>query len=367
MAEDAAIDVEPPRAMRVRRQPRPDPAPQGVEPAPSRDPHLEVELESPAPQDEVAARLADQAKALKDRDEELARERAARADAERRAAEAAAAAGTVAAAHLTERETNLNATLESTKALVTNAQAAMKAAFDAGDMEAYAQASADFTRGNVRLENLEIEKAKLAEQKARAPAPGARRGTAPPSAEAQRWLETHPRYGVDPEYQARVQTAHNYALAMGHDLGSPEYVAVIERNLDAFYGPNHGTLEAAKANGAAPKAATPKTPRSSAAAPSRGAAVDVNNPQEYRMQHGEGRGFVRLVTLPDGRETVEGTIPSEWVSYAKATGFKAGRSGFKTDHEGAIAYAVEQLRTMRDEAQGHDTGLRVGDGGVIYR
>lgn len=68
-----------------------------------------------------------------------------------------------------------------------------------------------------------------------------------PSPQSLAWIESHPRFDVDPAYQSRVIAAHDGWLSRGGVAGTDEYVAFIDGRLRDFYQrDDHGSMVAAR-------------------------------------------------------------------------------------------------------------------------
>lgn len=311
---------------------------------------------------------AELAAAIKQRDEE----RDARLAAEQRAAEARAGQQGAAAAALQNRANSVESAIQSRQSIIENAEAALKAAQEANDAVAMSKATREIARAEAEIVNLEREKTWVAtEQEKLKNAPPAAPVRQGPTAESQAWMDSHPRINVDPDYQARVAAADSSWRARGLPVGTKDYVKFIDDNLKAYYGrDDHGSIEAARPTQAKTPAAK-KTPASSSAAPpDRGGSDDgggggVNASVTYK----HAKGQVSLKRTSDGKETISGNIPPEWVAAAKWSGYTRGKpdgSGgkFKSDEEGAHAYAIEQLRAISERQQGRGE-INYGEGVVL--
>lgn len=307
--------------------------------------------------EQAAAALA---AAIKERDAE----REGRIAAERTAAEKTNAAAGAAAATLQSKAASIESALQSRDTIIENAEAALKAAVEANDAMAMSKANREIARAEAEKVDLERQKTWVAHEQERLktqPLASAPTRTGP-TAESLAWMESNPRINVDPKYQAAVAAADSAWRARGMPVGTKDYVNFIDSNMRAAFGSNHGTMEAFHAsNGGAVKAASAKkTPASSSAAPPERGGSDgdgngggVNAAVTFK----HGKGQISLKRNADGKETISGTIPPDWVAAAKWSGYTRGKPDgtggkFKTDEEGVHAYAVEQLKAIGDRQSG---------------
>lgn len=232
--------------------------------------------------------------------EEAARERQARADAESRAAQADNA---VVGAHAAA----IDGAISAAKSQLDAAERDFIAAREAGDVSAEARANRLIASLAPRLDRLEEQKAQIARQ----PAPQAQpSGGNVPGPDAQRWLAEHPKSRTDPVYRAALGVVHDQAVQAGLAVESPEYFKFAERELAARFGANHGKDEPVnKPNGAG--ARRPAT--SSTAAPlSRGGnagARGASNVRDIVARLNEMHEGEDPITVADIEEIAQSTWP----------------------------------------------------------
>lgn len=321
--------------------------------------------------DAAAEALAAQ---LKDKDDEIARARAETVEARRTAHEAGATVYNTAHRAVAEREANILGAIEARNQTIENATAALEAAMAANDAPAMAKAQRALSRAEAELVQLDRDKIAVENDKLtlkNTPPPRRQAEASGPTNESTRWIEKNGRYAVDPDYRARAINAHSAWVDMGKQAGTPEYIAYIDRNLEAFYGrKDHGSVEAMK-DRTQPRSGARERPASSTAARA-DAGSDGGDTGGGNLTFKHAGGSVSLKRTSDGKETVGGKIPAAWVEAARWNGYKAGdripNSGgkkYKTDAEGAHAYAIEQLHILEEQRAGSSAGLQFGEGGVM--
>lgn len=321
--------------------------------------------------EDASAKLAAQ---LKERDAELAAARASEADANRRAAEAGATVISAAARTLNEREASIGSAITARNTVIANAEAALKAATEASDYAAMSKATREISRAEAELVNLEREKSAVEADKQRLKdAPVPRQEAGGPTAESRAWIDAHPRFNIDPEYQQRVMAADNAwrARTGGRDVGTKAYVDFIESNVRAYYGrDDHGSLDAMKDRAQPRDSAPGKRPASSTAARADAGTDGGSSGAGGSLTYQHAQGSISLRTGSDGKESVVGKIPAAWVAAASWSGFgegdrKPGGGTYKTKQEGAEAYAIEQMHILQEQRQGGTAGLLMGDGTTL--
>lgn len=178
--------------------------------------------------------LANSRQQLTAKDQQIARERQQRVDAERRAAAAESTGATA-------RQTVLGSLVETAKAEQAQARAAMKAAREAGDVDAEADAVEALSSATGRLGQAAGELEWLKTQPKPQPTPNTNGQANGPSAAAQRWLDEHPRYQTDVDYKRYANGLHNEAVSERNlQAGTQEYIDFIERGMTDHYGEGHG-------------------------------------------------------------------------------------------------------------------------------
>lgn len=248
--------------------------------------------------------LAETRRQLQDNERRLADERRLRQEADRRAQQATQQAT---AARHTDRQVVLQSAITGAEGEIASAEAAYRSARDAGDVDAEIAASRSLAAATARLDRAasELEWAKNQPK----PADPAQPSNAP-SSEAQAWLDAHPAYFSDDEYQAMAHVGDKRAQAAGHKAGSQSYVDYIEKFMTDRYGEGHGQL------GGEPKPMTTRQrDRSNDLAPTRRATPGGNTGGykratignlgniEYR-QESDGSRRVRFASK-DQRENFE--------------------------------------------------------------
>ena len=259
------------------------------------DPAADAKGKTSASGDEVSAALAKVNQQLEEQRAHVAREAAARQDAERRAAESDR--------RLQEsRAGQMNAQMESLKAAKEQASAKMQAALEAGDYKAHAAAMAEFNRADYQTMRLEEH---LQQQGARPAAQDQQRTQQPQrqvadpveayaaalSPTSAAWIRAHPEFVRDKALNDKMVRADSRAFGEGLERDTPEYFARVEQLL--------GLRQAE-----APKADDPPPPK-----PVR-AQAPVARDTSQSLRTGESRQ--RTITLtPEMRATARDLGMSE--------------------------------------------------------
>lgn len=307
------------------------------------------------------------AQRLKDKDDEIARARAETVEARRQAADAGNTVFNAAQHAVNERAAGIASAIEGRNQTIESAEAALAAAMNGNDAAAMAKAQRAISRAEAELVQLEGEQRAVKADQDRlknAPPPRQQQEQRGPSAESLRWIEAHPRFDSDPEYQQSVTAAHNAWVSRGNQAGTKEYVDFIERTMTGKYGDGHGEV---KRSGQQQPARRERPASSTAArADSSSDSGDANGSFTIKTAVGN----LSLRTSADGKESVVGKIPPAWAESAKYTGFGQGDSipgsggkKYKSDAEGALAYAVEQMKILQEQRAGSNAGLQFGEGG----
>lgn len=321
--------------------------------------------------EEAAEAIATQ---LREKDDEIARVRAENVEARRHAAEAGNTVFNAAQHAVNERGANIESAIEARNQTIESATAALTAAMNGNDADAMVKAQRAIGRAEAELVRLEDDLRAVESDKIKlknAPPRQQQQEQQGPSADSRRWIEGHPRFNVDPDYQAAATAADkSFRMLYGQqDVGTQKYVDFIEKNLTARYGEGHGTYEAMRGKSPA-RAGAKERPASSTAA-----RADAGSDGGDSSVHGSttfkhAGGTIGLKRTGDGKETIVGRIPAAWADAAKWTGYRQGDSKpgggkYKTDVEGAHAYAIEQLHILEEQRAGSNAGLQFGEGGVL--
>lgn len=242
---------------------------------PAREVHRE-EVEAPGPtivyeggeasDIDPSQALAESRRQMQDTERRLAEERRLRSAAEQNARQATAQAAT---ARQTDRQAVLQSAITGAEGEINGAEAAYRAAREAGDVDAELVAQRALNTASARLQQAQGELAWTKQQAQNAPQQPGQPG---PSEAAQAWLDAHPLYFQDDEYQAMAHVADKRALAAGHKGGSESYVAAVEKFMADKYGEGHGQI-----GGDPPQMKTPSRDRGGELAPTRRATPGGNN------------------------------------------------------------------------------------------
>lgn len=178
------------------------------------------------------------------------------------------------------REASLNSAIATAKARRQNAQAIKRAARESGDWDAFDKADEDFADSAADLRMLEAQKQQFEAWKAQQQRQPAQQPQQPTrtdtgySAEAQAWIDRHPRFNTDDDYKALAIAAHGTALEQGIREGTPAYFRHIDDKLARFY-PEDGTPNMNGQRRAAPASST-AAPPSRATTPNVGRRVGTD-------------------------------------------------------------------------------------------
>lgn len=295
----------------------------------------------------------------KDADVSAANDRAARAEQEAAAAKRDASATTL--GRLSDHEAALGSAIESAKSKKQAAATAYRSAREAGDMDAelaanelLAAATAELTQLSRDKQNFDAQKPRL---EAAAKAPVQQQGG--PTAEAQAWIKSNPRYNADRVYQSVAVGLHSQAIDDGIAEGSRAYIRYIDDGLKDLYGDDHGTLAAVgRRPGEQARQQEDTTVRdkggrqasSEAARGDRGAGGNGlhvgNGAVSYTHRSGEK---LSLSYNDKGEPQLQGRIPAEWMEGARICNMTP------------VAYAADQIKIKQELAEGGDAGLRFSD------
>lgn len=343
----------------LTRRARPNEGGASLEDIESRQQH-EQEQQAPSPEEA----LAEAQRQIEEKDRLLAAERDNRTRAERERDEAKRVGSEAITDRVSHQEIAITNALAAGKSKKTAAQAKMRQARENGDFEGESAAIDEISAANFEVMRAEEAKRQFDTWKQRQPKPEDRqqqrqetRQATEPTAEAQRWLDEHPRYTSDAEYRADANASHQAAIESGCMEGSQAYINYIENRMTRLYGDGHGQAGGSqrglqKPNGGSVNTRQPARAASSTAmAPNRGGSDRLPAGSiEYRDP--VTGAALRLVQGADGKETVSGQIPADWVTAAKWNGMSPA------------AYAVEQIRIQEQMKQGINTGLRYGESGT---
>lgn len=356
---------------RVTRQPRTMDALEATYGVDDDKPDVVIEVEAESGADKADAAAEALAQRLRDTDAELARSRAETVEARRAAAESGATVVNAAHRAVAERAANIDSAIEARNQTIESAEGALKAAMDVNDPVAMSKANRAIARAEAEIVQLERDKGEVENDKLRlknAPAPRQQQEQKGPSPESLAWIRAHPRWNSDPEYQAAVKAADNaYLTQYGWDnYGKKHYVDFVESTMTDRFGEGHGNVAR---NGKQPAARTRPASSTAARADAGSDAGDGAGNGALTFKH--AGGSISLKRTGDGKETVSGKIPAAWVDAAKWAGFKQGDSKpgggkYKTDAEGAHAYAIEQMHILEEQRGGSNAGLQFGEGGVMH-
>lgn len=310
--------------------------------------------EGPSPEEAVAE--ANRLAAAKDA--ELNEERRRRIEAERLAGVRGRDVVDAVTARMGEREASINSAIEAHKQKKENAARAMRMAMEANDHDAQIKASEDHADAVATLANLRVEKSNFDDNKARFVEESKRVNTAPTQTggdtytpAAQSWIASHPKFDSDKAYKAKAMGAHYEAVSLGILVDSPEYFQHLNGAVAALDGKAPPPPPARKPNAA-----------STAAPPARegGAIMDGGSGGSETVKFRDGSSL-SLTRDNNGKTSVQGRIPGDWVEAAVWSGVAKSKS----DRDGIIEYAVEQLKIMSATQRGEDTGLRMGGSALL--
>lgn len=230
-------------------------------------------------------------------------------------------------ARINERDQYLTSQIAAAKTSIDNAKAAKKAAREAGDGDAQDAAEDALIDAKTSLRVLEIQKQNFDGEKSAA-LDRAKEAAKPVAAVAdnsasEAWKASRPRFDEtkDPAYFAVALQGHHEAQSAGLQTNSPAYFAKIDGKLASAFGADHA--KAAPGDGTSRKPREARTSETSMATPvGREAAGDGYSSQNHDL---------RIVVNGEGKRSISGTIPKDWVEAAKWTGMTPA------------AYAIAQL------------------------
>ncbi len=331
--------------------------PEGEEPArkprkpPLERPTLEADPQ-PAPEPEPAGPTPEEALGevtaqLAERDAELRRVRELAAQANRERDEARTGTATAEARTITAHEASLASAIEAAKSASGRAMEAIRIAREAGDWKAEENALDEHADARARLQSLTVEKRNFdvwKEQQKAAPKPQQQAADQPrpPTAEAQRWIDAHPRLMSDRKFFSVTTAAHNLAI-LDYEEGSRDYVQFVDDFVRERFPEERPFYQPARRQEQEP-----------AQAPRR-----IGGPAASSMAPGPSRAGTSSQARANRNMTVGelaqamGVGADEIASHAKYAGYVDKKTGaVKLD-----AYLADQTKLYNDRRAGLPTGL----------
>jgi hypothetical protein len=309
--------------------------------------HVEAEVITP----ELAVEDAREQLQAKDRQVAEARRVAREADQRRQAAEAQVIQAQE--GRVNDRQTVVAQALEGAKSEQAAAKLAIRSAREMGDVDAELAAQEAFQGSTYRIAQATGELEYLRAQ----PRPSAQPQRTGRSAEAQQWLDDHPRFNTDRVYRGVATDAHNEALREGHSEGSRSYVDYIDQIMTREFGEGHGQAEDNQ-QGARPMAQPARRPGSTSLPPSRGGGtgsgwktVKTELGDLLVQERSDGTRGIRFPNAKTQADFEEGALLDK----------RASRS--PEDFKRALAeYANEHVIIAQEQADGGNGDIVRGDG-----
>ena len=297
------------------------------------------------------ALIADSARQLQEKDREVAEQRRLAREAQQQAAAALAQADQARRSQFSDRQAVVAQAMESAKAEQTAARATIRAAREAGDVDAEMAAVEGLSAATFRFTQASSE---LEALKAATPTPVAQQPAQRPqqpqiSARAKQWLDDHPRYETDKPYKAMAQFAHNEAVQMGYGTDSQEYIDHIERLLTEQFGENHGHTPQTRSSHVPPSDRS-----SSSVPPSRGGGGGPNAGGYLPVKTALHRDPIYV------RRDRDGNISN--IRFSSAEQGKDFREGAETCRMDLADYVLDHIRVADEIASGGTGDLVRGDG-----
>lgn len=334
----------------VSRQPRRDRADR--QPNYQRDrpaePTIEV-ADNPSPESVIA----DGARQLQERDREVAESRRRETEARQREQTARQEADQARQTQHQDRQAIVAQALEGAKSEQTAARATLKAAREAGDVDAEMGAVETLSAATYRVTQASAELEAMKAQPR--PQPQRTQQSAPRiSDRAQQWLNEHPRYNADMPYRALAQYAHNEAIGQGHSAESQDYIDHIERVLTAQYGQDHGQVP------------RPQTQRGREEVPAdrgRGPSAQDGVPPSRGSGGGNG-GFsaVKTVLHKDPVMVQKGANGAMRIRFSSTEQRKDFQEGADTCRMSLGDYVLDHINVADEIARGESGDLVRGEG-----
>lgn len=290
---------------------------------------------------------------LAEKDRQVAAERRLAREAQDRADAAQRAANQMATARTQDQQTVVAQALEAAKESQQSSRLALRAAREAGDIDAEMSATEALSAASFRAAQAEAELARI--KAAPAPVPPVQTGTTDgPTPAAQRWMDEHPRYHTDAVYAGAAIGAHNDAIRRGMAAGSEAYIDHIERTMTSIYGEGHGVAETGAppvrpANGGNRDMTPPASRGNGAVPPSRSGGGSNGGWQTIKSDLGE-----LLV-----QKRSDGTMGVRFGNSTSEANFKEGA---ETCRMSLADYVKEQVDIHDEIAAGGNAGLVYGDG-----
>lgn len=311
---------------------------------------LEAGATGPTPEEA----LADAQAALANKDKETEEANARAAAAERTAAQARDQVARERAGRVAERQGAVESAVEAAKADKASAQAAIKAARDAGDLDAEMAANDKLASANFRLLGSQDELDRL---KAIAEGGGGQQqrgdgggGDNTVSPAAQAWINTHPKFKTDPTYRRAALAAHGQALLDGAIADSPAYFRYLDEAVAKLEGGNRDQRDDDMGDQNRDRGGRRES--SEGAPPSRGSG-------------GHG-GASKQVKTPLGTLTVSRRSDGKLAIQIPPANRAAFEEGAKICNMNLGDYAYEQVK-ISDEIAAGGTGGLITEEGSAYR
>lgn len=250
---------------------------------------------------------------------------------------------------LNERESRIASDITVAERALESAETALENAINGGDgkaqiaaSRAQAEAMADLKIARIAKANFETQKPQLLADAKKAAEPVA----APvDNSASEQWIASRPRFNQtkDPAYYAVAITANNEAKAAGLKANTKPYFDYIDGKLAASFGADHMHEDG---GGQTRQTRTMREPDHT----SSGAPVGREGTDGYSS----ARHNLRLGQDAEGKTTISGTIPKEWVEAASWNGMTPA------------AYAISQLEIEHEGAAGNG-GYTVNGQTAVYR
>jgi hypothetical protein len=323
VAKTAAVKLDDQVSHRVKRQARVDDQDDGV----SAEAALKLANETIAAQNKTIANVTKQAK------------------------DASTAAANATVGRISDREQTINSALSAAEMARKTADTAWRAAKQAGDIDAEAEALDMLAEAKLEIKTWTSEKQKFDAQKPQLLEQAKNTAAGPANdpendARSAQWISDHPKFNTDAKYKQRALDLHAAAIARGLVGGSPGYINYLDDGLTELYGEDHGKMTNDSGGGSrTSRAADTRVDRGTSA----GAPPSRDSDRGSFSAHG-----VRLIRNSDGSKSVQGEPPAEWVDGAKWTGMSLPE------------YCVSMLELEEEKQAGRGQVVQMGDG-VIYR
>jgi len=207
------------------------PDPKEIEKDEEEETEVGGEDRGPTPEEVITQLKAE----IERKDEEAKRIKAQNAALEQEKSAAVASGATAQEQAVQAHETSIARAIDAENSRIGGLEQRLEAAQEAGNIKDMVAVQKELAKATVALANAENAKQNFdvwKQQQAEIAKQPKQQGYDP---KVQRWIDEHPRFNTDDEYQAEVLAADVVATRMGYTMGTPAYFKFIEDRLDRTF------------------------------------------------------------------------------------------------------------------------------------